>query len=56
MNPNAKLWEQQLGQYLDKLSPSEDALDLVDHICSLSIKLLNEINSSCGTSHMQSPK
>jgi len=55
MNPNAKVWEQQLNQYLDKLSASEDAIEVVDYICSLSVKLLNEIGS-CATSHMQSPK
>jgi hypothetical protein len=45
-NPNAKVWEQQLNQYLDRLSASEDAVEIVDQVCILSLKLLNEIKSS----------
>jgi len=54
-NPNAKIWEQQLNNYLEKLTSSEDSIEVADQICSLCIKLLNEI-SSVATSYMQSPK
>ena len=42
-DPNAKLWEQQLNLYLEKLNASEDASDIIDQVCILSLKLLNEI-------------
>lgn len=54
-NPNAKIWELQLYNYLEKLTSSEDSMEVADQICSLCIKLLNEI-SSVSTSYMQSPK
>jgi hypothetical protein len=54
-NPNAKLWEQQLNHYLEKLNSSEDAIDVADQICALCIKLLNEI-SGAASSYLQSPK
>ena len=42
-DPNAKLWEQQLNLYLEKLNASEDASEIIDQVCILSLKLLNEI-------------
>lgn len=54
-NPNARLWDQQLNHYLEKLTSSEDAIEVADQICALCIKLLNEI-SGAATSYMQSPK
>jgi hypothetical protein len=54
-NPNARFWEQQLNHYLEKLTSSEDAIEVADQICALCIKLLNEI-SRAATSYMQSPK
>ena len=44
-NPNAKIWEQQLNHYLEKLTSLEDSIEVADQICSLCIKLLNEISS-----------
>jgi hypothetical protein len=45
-DPNAKLWEQQLNLYLDKLNASEDVSEIIDQVCTLSLKLLNEINAA----------